>query len=230
MIEITVRCGCSRTMRADAVGPGRYRCGCGAQVALSGLPKVDDRHCALPKGNRICNGPKLADAMACEPCSVLIAKEVLADKEAVEQLGTNAGATAYRTARKAELDRLLALREDLVRIDRSPDAPKCGVVYYAELRPGILKIGTTLNLRTRMSTLHVPPASVVAAEPGTYDVEKARHQQFAHLRIGRGEDFRVDEGLREHVEALAAEHGDPFDLATRLTRQAEELASRASQS
>lgn len=230
-MEITVRCGCTRTMQADTyAGPQRYRCSCGARVSLSGLPKLDDRHCALPKGRRICNGPKLPEAIACEPCSVLIATLALADPELAEQLGTQQGHREFVLARSAETTRMLAEQAAHPRIDRGPDAPKCGVVYYAELRPGILKIGTTLNLFTRMSTLHVPRASVVAAEPGTYDVEKARHRQFAHLRIGHREDFRVDEGLREHAEALVVEHGNPFDLAARLMEQSRELASRASQS
>jgi hypothetical protein len=197
-------------------------------VGLSGLPKLDDRHCTLLKGRRTCNGPKLPDAMACQPCTLLLVKLALADPTVARQLGTEQGATEFGQARRQETERLLAL--DLTRIDRRPDAPKCGVVYYAELRPGIVKIGTTLNLATRMSTLHVPTASVVAAEPGTYDVEKARHRQFAHLRIGQREDFRVDDGLRAHVEALAVEYGNPFDLATRLTEQSAALASRSSQS
>ena len=228
-MEITVRCGCTRTMRPDTfAGPGSYRCGCGARVALSGLPDNDARRCPIRVDKRTCRGAKLPDAMACRPCTILIAKLALANPAVACQLGTDQGAVEFSLARQAETERLLAM--DLTRVDRRPDAPKCGVVYYAELRPGIVKIGTTLNLVARMNGLHIPPASVIAAEPGTYDVEKTRHRQFADQRIGQREDFRVDEVLRAHVEAVAAEHGNPYELAARLADQTSGLASRASQS
>lgn len=229
-LEIGVRCGCGRTMTPDVSGPQRYRCGCGQRVQLTGVPAYSRTRCSLLRGERMCNGPKPADAAACEPCSVRIATLALADPEVAQQLGTERGATEYALARKAETERMLAAAAELVRVDRSPDAPKTGVVYYAELRPGIVKIGTTLNLPMRMSSLHIPPASVIAAEPGTYDVEKQRHRQFAHLRIGQREDFRVDDELRAHVEALATEHGNPYELARHLAEQARVLASRPSQS
>lgn len=206
-------------MTPNAAGPQRYRCGCGAQIRLTGVPVYSRTRCSLLRAQRVCNGPKLPDAIACEPCTILITTLALDDPQLVQRLGTTKGAVDYGLARKAEEERLLQLGAELQRIDRSATAPRCGVVYYAELRPGIVKIGTTLNLVSRMSTLHVPPASVIAAEPGTYDVEKARHRQFAHLRIGQREDFRVDDVLREHIEALAAEHGNPYELAARLTAQ-----------
>lgn len=98
------------------------------------------------------------------------------------------------------------------------------MVYYCELRPGIVKIGTTMKLAARMAALHVPVGAVLAAEPGSYDLEKTRHRQFADLRITQREDFRVDEALRTHIEDVAAEHGDPFELVTRLTQELAELA------
>jgi hypothetical protein len=225
VIEVTVRCGCSRPMQPDTfAGPGRYRCSCGARVALSGLPKLDDRHCALPKGTRICNGPKLPDAMACEPCSVRIATDVLTDPEVARQLGRQQGATDYGLARIAETERMLAQRAELTRVDRRPDVPKACVVYYCELRPGIVKIGTTMHLATRMGTLHIPPGAVLAAEPGHYELEKRRHRQFAGLRVAQREDFRIDDALRAHIDEVASQHGDPFALATRLRDDLQRLA------
>jgi hypothetical protein len=218
-------------MRPDTyAGPGHYRCGCGAGVAVSGLPRLDARHCPLPKGRRICNGPKRPDALACEPCSVLIATEVLRDPEVAALLGTDEGALSYQLARKAETERLIALGNELKRVDRQPGTTKAAVVYYAELRPGIVKIGTTMNLVTRMSTLHIPAGAVLAAEPGHYELEKARHRQFAHLRITQREDFRVDDGLRAHVDELARLHGDPFELMTRMRAELAVLAKDPTQS
>lgn len=231
MIEVTVRCGCTRTMSPEwSAGPGRYRCGCGARVTLAGLPKIDATHCPMPRGKRVCNGPKLADRPLCEPCMIKVADEALRNPELAGQLGEQRGVTEFHVRRIDRQKELLTEYAEYKRIDRSEEAPKCGVVYYCELRPGIVKIGTTLYLHNRMSSLHIPRGAVLAAEPGTYDVEKLRHQQFAHLRIGKPEDFIVDDSLRAHVDHLAAEHGDPFDLATRLWVQHQELAKAATQS
>ena len=233
MIEITVRCGCTRLMMPDTfAGPGRYRCSCGARVGLTGLPAINDRRCQLPRGKRLCNGPKLPDALVCEPCSVWIATDVLKDPEVVRQLGANDGAIAYRNARHDEQMRLIALARspELMRADRRPDTPKACVVYYCELRPGIVKIGTTMNLTSRMSALHIPAGAVLAAEPGHYDLEKTRHRQFARLRIAQREDFVIDDELRTHIEGLAQTYGDPFALMARLRSELAGLAKDPTQS
>lgn len=226
-IEVTVRCGCSRIMRTDgAAGPAHYRCGCGARVALTGLPTRSATRCQMPRGNRVCNGPKLADRPLCEPCMIKVADEALLTPDLAGQLGDQRGVAEFNTRQLERREQLLADWRDAnaSRVDRTPVGPRCGVVYYCELRPGIVKIGTTLNLPARMSSLHIPRGAVLAAEPGTYDVEKLRHQQFSHVRIGKPEDFIVDDSLRAHIDKLAAEHGDPFELATRLWLEQEELA------
>lgn len=155
---------------------------------------------------------------------IKVAEEALRTPDLVDQLTDQRVVEDVKRRRWEREQQLLQDYRDHKRIDRRPDAPKIGVVYYCELRPGIVKIGTTLNLYSRMSGLHIPRACVLAAEPGTYDVETQRHRQFAHLRIGRPEDFIVDDGLRAHIDQLAIEHGDPFELATRLWREQQEVA------
>jgi T5orf172 domain len=224
-------------MRPDGLaGPGRYRCGCGAVIGLTGLPKLGNRNCSLRRGRRICNGPKLPDAIVCEPCSVTIATLALADPQMATQLGAKRGATEYALARKAEKDRLLAEFVDFVRPDRRPEVPKICLVYYCELRPGLVKIGTTTQLSARMSALRIPPAGVLAAEPGHYQLEKLRHQQFASQRVARTgtgnrrEDFRLDETLSAHIAKVADLNGDAFQLEARLAHELEELAQDPPQS
>src|SRR5690349_9429413 len=79
-------------MRVDGVaGPGCYRCGCGARVALSGLPKRDEKRCPMPRGNRVCNGPKLEDRPLCEPCMISVADEALRIPGLAEELGERRG-------------------------------------------------------------------------------------------------------------------------------------------
>jgi hypothetical protein len=78
------------------------------------------------------------------------------------------------------------------------------VVYYVQLAPDVVKIGTTVNLRRRLMGLRVDPDAVLVTEPGGEPLERMRHAQFAHLRIGRRENFRVEADLVSHVEMLRA--------------------------
>lgn len=89
-------------------------------------------------------------------------------------------------------------------------------VYYAA-RVGdarYVKIGTTVDLHSRMKTLRRPGAcatpddadpggwmAVIATEPPGDVGEWQRHQQFAHLRV-KGEWFRVCDELLEHMATL----------------------------
>lgn len=72
------------------------------------------------------------------------------------------------------------------------------VVYYA-LVGNHIKIGTTIHLDERMRALE---ANLIAVEPGSYDLERDRHQQFAELRVPRTEHFRPGPDLVAHVAAL----------------------------
>lgn len=82
-----------------------------------------------------------------------------------------------------------------------------GVVYYA--RTGsIIKIGTTVNMHTRMA--EILPDEVLATEPGSYRLEAQRHRQFRKLRVpGRVEWFHAGPLLQEHVLSLRTLHGEP---------------------
>lgn len=87
------------------------------------------------------------------------------------------------------------------RIDRprrTPDQHK-PVVYYLQFGP-FIKIGTSRNFAARRQD--IPHDRLVAWEPGSYDVEAVRHQQFAELRH-RGEWFRAEGELLAHVAQLA---------------------------
>lgn len=87
---------------------------------------------------------------------------------------------------QAEQDRIVAAREN-------------AVVYYAEVGGGNIKIGTTVNLKMRQERLYM---NVLVTEPGSYDVEHQRHEQFAEERI-RGELFRPSDRLMRHIKKLS---------------------------
>ena len=73
------------------------------------------------------------------------------------------------------------------------------VVYYVALRGDRIKIGTTTKLVRRLSEMRVRDEDVLAIEPGGRVLELERHHQFAHLRIGRSEEFRRAPDLEDHI-------------------------------
>lgn len=81
------------------------------------------------------------------------------------------------------------------------------IVYY--LRRGeVIKIGTTKDPQGRFGALM--PDEILAIEPGSYDLETARHSQFDHLRVRpRSEYFHDEPELREHIKATLAMYGPP---------------------
>lgn len=78
------------------------------------------------------------------------------------------------------------------------------VVYYA-LVGAHIKIGTTIHLDERMRALG---ANLMAVEPGSFDLERDRHEQFASLRVPRTEHFRPGPDLVAHVAALVERYTD----------------------
>jgi hypothetical protein len=79
------------------------------------------------------------------------------------------------------------------------------LVYYVR-RDWLIKIGTTTHFRQRMSALDVD--EVLAVEPGSYDLEDQRHEQFAADRFS-GDWFRPSAALLAHASALRAVHDAP---------------------
>jgi hypothetical protein len=74
------------------------------------------------------------------------------------------------------------------------------VIYYARVGP-LIKIGTTIDLSTRMRTLGVD--CVLVTEPGTYELEHQRHREFARSKAPRGiEYFHETADLVEHIRRL----------------------------
>jgi hypothetical protein len=81
-------------------------------------------------------------------------------------------------------------------------------VYYIRIGDHI-KIGFTQNMQERMLGLRVDLIDVLATEPGGRDVERERHKQFAHLRVGNRENFKKDPDLLTHIAKVRREHGKP---------------------
>lgn len=78
--------------------------------------------------------------------------------------------------------------------------PTGSVVYYMRLGNRV-KIGMSASLVNRVADIQ--PEELMATEPGGYDIEKLRHQQFAELRVS-GEWFRLEDPLTSYIANLAA--------------------------
>lgn len=83
-------------------------------------------------------------------------------------------------------------------------------VYYIRFGDRI-KIGTSSNLKGRLSTLAYD--EVLAVEPGTQALVRERHREFSVLRIdGQRMWFHDARALRAHADRLRSEHGVPEEL------------------
>lgn len=92
------------------------------------------------------------------------------------------------------------------------------VVYYVR-RGHLIKIGTTTNLADRMNVLM--PDEILAIEPGDRDLERARHQEFADLRVhGQSEHFYPGPELDAHIRRVRAKHGRPDPRLPSIERAA----------
>ncbi|MEU3098522.1 hypothetical protein ABZ690_28150 [Streptomyces sp. NPDC006967] len=77
------------------------------------------------------------------------------------------------------------------------------LVYYVRFGT-LIKIGTTRDMRQRM--LAIRPDEILAAEPGSYELEAKRHRQFARSR-SHGELFMPSRPLVDHINALRKKYG-----------------------
>ena len=85
-----------------------------------------------------------------------------------------------------------------------PEREDTSLVYYLRLGPHTVKIGTTKNLTQRICHLRTDMDYLMAVEPGSLELEKRRHGEFAPERLGRREDFRLTPRLHEHIDKLAS--------------------------
>jgi hypothetical protein len=100
---------------------------------------------------------------------------------------------------------MLARAKPPGRDDWKPPTLSGSIVYYIRRGP-VIKIGTTTEASVRLGDLM--PDEILAFEPGGLNEETLRHHQFAHLRC-RGEHFRPEPELLEHIRRVRELHGDP---------------------
>jgi hypothetical protein len=91
--------------------------------------------------------------------------------------------------------------------DEPSDAVRVDIVYYIRFGERI-KIGTSANPRSRLSTL--VHDELLAFERGGREREQKRHRQFANYRLARTEWFTINDTLLEHIRRLRDGVDDPW--------------------
>lgn len=91
-------------------------------------------------------------------------------------------------------------------------------VYYIDLRNGLVKIGTTKDIKGRMRALNCDPDQLMAIERGSNRVEAKRHRQFAHLRIQGTEKFKLTNELQQHIDTCRWYRPDPYKILSMMQR------------
>jgi hypothetical protein len=228
--ELKITCpGCSLEMK-----PGHDLNNRHAFVCPQCRGEVDAQVCFGPLGERTCGGVKPfgggrcgdripANRTVCNNCSYTSALEWVELPQGRKLLAALLHEDEMKEARKVARRRREAEAEAR-RLKAVEDGNQAGhVVYYCRLGANHIKIGTSNNLPRRMKELRVVNVmNLLAAEPGGFDVEHARHDQFNKWRWNpRTEDFGESPDLLAHIEAVRAEHGEPYALAARLIDDAQ---------
>jgi hypothetical protein len=191
MKEVTVNCGCGRTMALDGrAGRGAYRCGCGARIRLA----------EARASRRICwYGGCPEPATTKEPLNLCPEHE----RETVNRLAH----LVVRFDWGSVLNASVAIDDFNRPLDsyrQSAAGPFEGWVYFMR-RERLIKIGTTTDVRRRAAELN---ATVLVKCPGSYSEEKQLHARFATHRR-HGEWFEPAPELMQLINAIRAEQGLP---------------------
>lgn len=91
--------------------------------------------------------------------------------------------------------------------DRGLMADAVHVVYYLRLGERV-KIGTSGNPRQRLAA--IPHDELLAFERGDRMLERRRHAQFDHDRLGTSEWFAASADILAHVDELRQGVDDPW--------------------
>lgn len=206
MQNVTVTCGCTRQMSPDTLrGHGAFRCGCGARVAIK-IPPASSCVGQDDQAGRCRYLPVRESAEYGVPlCRDHLTayrdyRDTIERNKQIDQAILDAPKLDPRYLENTP-EAKRSLRRDLARERGSM------VVYYVRIGENI-KIGWTANLKQRMTT--IMPDEILATEPGEEQLERLRHQQFAHLRVPPGrERFRPESELLDHIKMLRSHYGPP---------------------
>ncbi|MFD3999851.1 GIY-YIG nuclease family protein [Streptomyces rubiginosohelvolus] len=190
MQQLTVRCGCGRTMAPESRrGAGHYRCGCGARIHAA-ITQPDKRVCWF-KGCSIL-------ATTADPIQLCHEHEKVTARLVVHESakGVMKGWVEARNLNGDEWSRPL---DSYARVSPEFTQPW---VYFMQ-RERLIKIGTTYHLKQRAAVLN---AVILAKTPGSYSEEARMHKRFASLRR-HGEWFEPGPELLKLINELRKADG-----------------------
>ena len=193
MTRLRLDCGCGRTLTPHGnAGRDAYRCGCPTRIFVTELPDPvrrctfgDCRTLATTKDPlRFCSEHE-------EAAAALLARTAAAAKlrEFEEALPMSRSTHTRRYGYK------------ITPFPRTTDRPS--LVYFAR-RERLIKIGTSVRLRQRMSGL---ATMVLATEPGDLVRETQLKKQFNHLLAFGREWFHPGPDLIAYINGLRAADG-----------------------
>lgn len=191
MQELTVRCGCGRTMAPEyRRGVGHYRCGCGARIHAA-IAQPDKRVCWFNECNIL--------ASTAEPIRLCPEHEELTARliAHVDAKNVMKGWIEARTLNGDDRPRPLG--------SYAPESSFTQPWVYFMRRETLIKIGTTYNLKDRAAVLN---ATVLAKTPGSYSEEARMHKRFASLRR-HGEWFEPGPELLDFINELRRKERQP---------------------
>lgn len=102
--------------------------------------------------------------------------------------------------------------------DEKMQAGAEGFIYYLLVADRV-KIGFSIDIRQRMRA-YPPGSELLAVEPGSMELEKQRHREFAHVRRSGREWFMPCPEIDAHVVALVEQHGNPARFGYRFRERA----------
>lgn len=105
----------------------------------------------------------------------------------------------------------LASRVAVIRATQSKGQP---LVYFIRLGPYV-KIGTSVDVRSRIGALSLAPGNLLAVVDGHYDREHQLHGQFARLRAFR-EWFYLEAELIDFIAGLQRDAVEQFTSEQRV--------------
>lgn len=235
MSELTVKCGCGRTMSPDGRrGHGAYRCGCGLAIQISGELADRGPRCVGEDAGKPCRIPPVTKRPF-RLCSDHYRQSgleryhqwlTLGDEDLARKMVTFFFESRASNATEADDELGLIFYQELRRLtghlwylNDTPEAARAylhandpetrGFVYFIRHNNNV-KIGKSIDPEKRRAELSVaaPGAELLATERGYSKHERLLHLKFSFYRQA-GEWFALGPGLVDYINKLRKAAGQP---------------------
>ncbi|MFB7500038.1 GIY-YIG nuclease family protein [Streptomyces sp. NPDC056161] len=202
MQELTVNCGCGRTMTLDALkGRGAFRCGCGVRIRIaenaraSSACQVDGCRTASVTGQKIRLCPDHRDEI-----TVVLAQDIArTDIKSLVQLQERGAGRWEPPVIPVYIGPAVGPTDAATVVREVPGTGRHDPIVYFLRNGDRVKIGTTTNLASRMTALSLRKTNVILALDGGRELEGLLHRRFYSHRIGNTEWFNFADEIKHFV-------------------------------